>query len=120
MATAKVPFPGATSAVIFHAILELNPPPVLQANPALPPKLQEIIEKALEKDRELRYQSAADLRGDLRRLKRDVESGRKPGPSPVALGSGSNSASASGSGSVSSVDATAAGTPGSPAAVVAA
>src|SRR6202041_983721 len=120
MATGRLPFAGNTSAVIFHAILELEPVPALQLNPGLPPKLGEIIEKALEKDRELRYQSAADLRGDLRRLKRDVESGRKPGPSPVALGSGSNSASASGSGSVSSVDATAAGTPGSPAAVVAA
>jgi eukaryotic-like serine/threonine-protein kinase len=87
MATAKVPFPGATSAVIFHAILELNPVPVLQANPALPPKLQEIIEKLLEKDRELRYQSAADLRGDLKRLKRDVESGGKS----VAAPSGSAS-----------------------------
>jgi serine/threonine protein kinase/Tol biopolymer transport system component len=88
MATAKVPFPGATSAVIFHAILELNPPPVLQANPALPPKLQEIIEKLLEKDRELRYQSAADLRGDLKRLKRDVESG---GKTAAAASSGSTS-----------------------------
>jgi serine/threonine protein kinase/Tol biopolymer transport system component len=120
MATGRLPFAGNTSAVIFHAILELEPVPAQQLNPGLPPKLGEIIEKALEKDRELRYQSAADLRGDLRRLKRDVESGRKPGPSPVSLGSGSNSASASGSGSVSSVEATAAGTPGLPAAVVAA
>jgi eukaryotic-like serine/threonine-protein kinase len=86
MATARVPFAGATSAVIFHAILELNPAPVLQVNPALPAKLQEIIEKLLEKDRELRYQSAADLRGDLRRLKRDVESG---GKSAAAASSGS-------------------------------
>jgi serine/threonine protein kinase len=77
MATGKLPFAGATSAVIFHAILELDPAPVLQANPALPPKLQEIVEKLLEKDRDLRYQSAADLRGDLKRLKRDSESGRK-------------------------------------------
>lgn len=77
MATGKLPFVGATSAVTFHAILELDPPPVLQANAALPPKLQEIIEKLLEKDRDLRYQSAADLRGDLKRLKRDVDSGGK-------------------------------------------
>ena len=77
MATGKLPFAGATSAVVFHAILELDPPPVLQANPALPAKLQEIVEKLLEKDRDLRYQSAADLRGDLKRLKRDTESGRK-------------------------------------------
>jgi len=62
---------------VFHAILELDPVSALQLNAALPPKLQEIIEKLLEKDRDLRYQSAADLRGDLKRLKRDVESGKK-------------------------------------------
>ncbi len=77
MATGRFPFSGATSAVVFHAILELDPVPVLQLNSALPPKLEEIIEKGLEKDRDLRYQSAADLRGDLKRLKRDTESGRK-------------------------------------------
>ena len=77
MATGRLPFPGATSAVVFHAILELDPAPVVQFNAALPPKLQELIGKLLEKDRDLRYQSAADLRGDLKRLKRDVESGRK-------------------------------------------
>ncbi len=77
MATGRPPFSGATSAVIFHAILELDPQPVLQANATLPSKLQEIVEKLLEKDRDLRYQSAADLRGDLKRLKRDTESGRK-------------------------------------------
>ena len=81
MATGKLPFSGDTSAVIFHAILELDPPSTLQLNATLPPKLQEIIEKLLEKDRDLRYQSAADLRGDLRRLKRDVESGKKPAAS---------------------------------------
>src|ERR1700684_4368730 len=75
MATGKLPFAGATSAVVFHAILELDPVSPLQLNAALPPKLQEIIEKLLEKDRDLRYQSAADLRGDLKRLKRDLESG---------------------------------------------
>ena len=77
MATGKLPFAGATSAVVFHAILELDPVSPLQLNATLPPKLQEIIEKLLEKDRDLRYQSAADLRGDLKRLKRDVESGKK-------------------------------------------
>jgi len=90
MATGKLPFAGATSAVIFHAILELDPSPVSQANATLPSKLQEIIEKLLDKDRDLRYQSAADLRGDLKRLKRDIDSGRRnlsstsvPATSPI-------------------------------------
>src|ERR1700678_3274639 len=88
MATGRLPFAGNTSAVIFHAILELEPVPAMQLNAALPPKLGEIIDKALEKDRDLRYQSAADLWGDLKRLKRDLESGRKAGASPIASGSG--------------------------------
>ncbi len=77
MATGRLPFHGNTSAVIFHAILERDPTPAVELNSQLPPKLEEIIDKLLEKDRDLRYQSAADLRGDLRRLKRDTESGRK-------------------------------------------
>src|ERR1700722_12793756 len=128
MATGRLPFAGNTSAVIFHAILELEPVPALQLNSGLPPKLGEIIEKALEKDRELRYQSAADLRGDLKRLKRDLESGRKGTSSPAASGSGpaagSGSVSASGSSSrsnaVSAAGSVAAETSGSPAAAVAA
>lgn len=84
MATGRLPFAGNTSAVIFHAILANDPVSVIQLNPDLPPKLQEAVAKLLEKDRDLRYQSAADLRGDLRRLKRDTESGRKSSPSVSA------------------------------------
>jgi serine/threonine protein kinase/Tfp pilus assembly protein PilF len=76
MATGRVAFTGNTSGVIFHAILERAPVPALRVNPELPPRLQEIINKALEKDREVRYQSAAELRADAKRLKRDTDSGR--------------------------------------------
>jgi eukaryotic-like serine/threonine-protein kinase len=76
MATGKLPFTGNTSAVIFHAILGQEPSAPTKLNPVLLPKLEEIIRKALEKDRKLRYQSAADLRTDLARLKRDSDTGR--------------------------------------------
>jgi TolB-like protein/Tfp pilus assembly protein PilF len=78
MATGKQAFPGTTAAVIFHAILGEAPTSPVQLNPDLPPKLEGIINKALEKDRELRCQSAAELRSDLKRLKRDTDSGRSP------------------------------------------
>ena len=85
MATGHLPFSGNTSAVIFNGILERDPVPATQLNPSLPAKLQEIIDKLLDKDRELRYQSAADLRGDLKRLKRESDSGHKPrAVSPVS------------------------------------
>src|SRR5208282_6186512 len=74
MATAQLPFRGESSAVIFREILDRDPVPAVRLNPDLPPKLEEIIEKALEKDRELRYQNAADMRTDLKRLKRETES----------------------------------------------
>src|SRR5271169_127281 len=76
MVTGKLPFPGETSGVIFSAILEHPPISPTQINSAIPPKLDEIINKALEKDRNLRYQSAAVMRADLQRLKRDSERGR--------------------------------------------
>ena len=78
MATGKLPFQGNTSAVIFLAILSQAPISLHELNPQIPPKLDEIIGKALEKDRKLRYQSAADIRADLSRLKRDTESARLP------------------------------------------
>jgi serine/threonine protein kinase/Flp pilus assembly protein TadD len=78
MATGRQAFSGTTSAVIFHAILSEAPTSPVRLNPGVPLKLEEIINKALEKDRELRYQHASDIRSDLKRLKRDTDSGRAP------------------------------------------
>ena len=77
MATGMLPFQGDTSAVVFDSILNRDPTPVTQVNPSLPQELGRILDKALEKDRALRYQSATDFKTDLLRLKRDVDSGRK-------------------------------------------
>ena len=74
MATGTLPFRGDTSGVIFEAILNRTPVPPIRINPEVPAKLGEIINKCLEKDRELRYQHAADVRSDLKRLKRDTDS----------------------------------------------
>jgi TolB-like protein len=79
MATGKQAFSGTTSAIIFHAILGEAPTSPIQLNPELPADFVRIINKALDKDREMRYQSASELRTDLKRLKRDTESGRTVG-----------------------------------------
>ena len=76
MATGALPFRGESSGVIFKAILDGTPPSAVRLNPDLPSKLEDIVGKCLEKDRNLRYQHAADIRTDLQRLKRDTDTSR--------------------------------------------
>src|SRR5580704_3383813 len=118
MATGQLPFRGETSGVIFDSIMNRPPVSPVRLNPEVPEKLEIILQKALDKDRNLRYQSAAEMRTDLKRLKRDLASGSNPsgftgagttsddarrsGPSFVPVSSGSV-ASAASSGSVAAV-----------------
>jgi eukaryotic-like serine/threonine-protein kinase len=81
MATGALPFTGGSTGVIYEGIMNRAPVPALRLNPDLPPKLDDILNRALEKDRDLRYQSAAEMRSELMRLKRDTDSGRSPSAS---------------------------------------
>src|ERR1700756_3649804 len=78
MATGALPFTGESTGVIYDGIMNRTPMPVLRLNPKLPPKLEDIISRAMEKDRDLRYQHASDMRAECHRLKRDSDSGRSP------------------------------------------
>src|SRR5437762_795869 len=82
MTTGTLPFRGESTGVIFDGIMNRAPLPSLRRNPDMPPDPERIINRALEKDRNLRYQNAADLRTDLARLKRDLDSGRSQTDTP--------------------------------------
>ncbi|MGB8438005.1 MAG: serine/threonine-protein kinase, partial [Candidatus Acidiferrales bacterium] len=88
MVTGQMAFPGNTAAIVHEAILNRAPISVARVKPELPPKLEEIVDKALEKDKKLRYQSAAEMRTDLQRLKRDTDSARLPAASGRVAGKG--------------------------------
>jgi Tol biopolymer transport system component len=86
MSTGRPAFQGRTSALVFRQILDGAPEPPAALNPALPQKLEDVILKGLEKDRDLRYQTAAELRGDLKRLKRDASAGKLTAAMPAGTG----------------------------------
>jgi predicted Ser/Thr protein kinase len=88
MAAGGLAFPGNSSGIVSEAILNRTPPPPSSANPAIPPKLEEVIFKALEKEREFRYQTAAELRGDLKRIKRSLDTSRVRAASGIVPVSG--------------------------------
>jgi len=92
MSTSRQAFPGGTSAVVFDAILHKAPVSPVRLNPDLPLEFERIVNRALEKDRDLRYQSAADLRSDLKRLKRDTDSGRLAATSSTGIATATASA----------------------------
>ncbi|HEV8075338.1 MAG TPA: protein kinase, partial [Candidatus Acidoferrum sp.] len=92
MATGTTPFSGATAAVVFDGILHSVPTPARELNPRLPLALENILGKALEKDADLRCQTAAELRADLKRLKRDLDSSRQPAAEKSVPGSGAHGA----------------------------
>src|ERR1700677_3460699 len=97
MSAGVLPFKGETTGVIFEAVLNRVPPPASRINPEIPPKLDEILQKALEKDREMRYQVAAEIRADLKRLRREADSSGRISSSSSAQVSGSTAVPLSGS-----------------------
>jgi eukaryotic-like serine/threonine-protein kinase len=88
--TGKQAFDGNTSAVIFESILNRNPPPANQLNPNLPPQFERILDRSLEKDRDLRYQSAAEMRAEMKILKRTLDSQRTAAAPPVSNSTGAS------------------------------